>query len=374
VTAALLFWSGLAVVLASYVGYAGWVAWRARVRPRPVQVRYAADDELPAVTCVMAAADEAATIERKLRILDAQDYPREKVRVLVVSDASTDGTDQIVARRAERDGRVRLLRTPVRGGKPTALNLARGFIDTEVAVLMDVRQDLTPRALRELVAHLSDPAVAVVSGDYRARGDGYWACERAIRRCESRSGSMVQVTGSLYALRTRDLPWIPPATILDDVYVPLSVALRGGRIVMAEEAGSLDSAPRSIGGEFVRKVRTLAGLVQLCHMLPACLLPGRNPVWGRFVAHKLLRLLCPHALLAMLAGGALASGWTFRAAVAGGVAMAVCALGGWLGVRWRVTRLGQSFLALNAAALWAVPAYYLGHASVTWTRVEKERT
>ena len=372
--AAILFWSGLAVVLASYAGYPAWVAWRARVRPLPVRARQAADEALPALTCVMAAADEAGTIERKLRILDAQDYPRDKVRVLVVSDASTDGTDEAVARWAERDGRVRLLRTAVRGGKPTALNLARTAIDTEVAVLMDVRQDLTPRALRELVAHLADPDVGVVSGDYRARGDGYWAYERLIRRWESRSGSMVQVTGSLYALRTRDLPWIPPATILDDVYVPLSIALRGGRIVMAEAAGSLDTSTRSLGGEFVRKVRTLAGLVQLCHTLPACLVPGRNPVWGRLVAHKLLRLLCPHALLAMLVGGALASGWTFRAALAGAAAMAVCALGGSLGVRWRVTRLSQSFLALNLAALWAVPAYYLGRASVTWARVEKERT
>jgi cellulose synthase/poly-beta-1,6-N-acetylglucosamine synthase-like glycosyltransferase len=371
---ALLFWSGLAVVLASYAGYAAWVAWRARVRPVPVRARYAADDALPTVTCVMAAADEAAGIERRLRILDAQDYPREKVRVLVVSDASTDGTDEIVARWASRDARVRLLRTPVRGGKPSALNLARAAITSEVAVLMDVRQDLTPCALRELVAHLADPGVGVVSGDYRARGDGYWACERLIRRWESRSGSMVQVTGSLYALRTRDLPTIPPATILDDVYVPLSVALRGGRIVMAERAGSLDAATRSMGGEFVRKVRTLAGLVQLCHTLPACLLPWRNPVWGRFLSHKLLRLLCPHALLAMLAGGALAGGWTFRIAVAGAASAALCALGGWVGVRWRVTRLGQSFLALNLAALWAVPAYYLGHASVRWARVEKERT
>jgi hypothetical protein len=143
---------------------------------------------------------------------------------------------------------------------------------------------------------------------------------------------------------------------------------------MAEGAGSLDTATRSMGGEFVRKVRTLAGLVQLCHTLPACLVPGRNPIWGRFVAHKLLRLLCPHALLAMLVGGALAGGWTFRAALAGAAGMAACALGGWLGVRWRVTRLTQSFLALNMAALWAVPAYYLGHATVTWTRVEKERT
>src|SRR5258705_3487177 len=125
---------------------------------------------------------------------------------------------------------------------------------------------------------------------------------------------MVQVTGSLYAVRTVDLPEIPPDTILDDVYVPLTVALSGRRIVMAEGAGSLDVATRSASDEFVRKVRTLAGLVQICHHLDGCLNPAKNPVWGRFVLHKLSRLACPYGLLFVLAGSAMAEGLGYRTA------------------------------------------------------------
>jgi hypothetical protein len=182
-----------------------------------------------------------------------------------------------------------------------------------------------------------------------------------MRQRESRSGSMVQVTGSLYALRAEDVAPLPPGIILDDVYVPLRIALGGRRIVMAEDAGSLDVPTRSLGGEFVRKVRTLAGLVQVCHLLPALLHPARNPVFGRFLVHKLLRLLCPYALLAMLAGAATAPGWFYRAALLGGLAAPL------------LLAAARSFLVLNLAALWAPPAYYLGRASVTWTRVEGDR-
>jgi len=369
-----LFWAGFAVVFVSYAGYGLWMAGLARLRPAPPRVRYLADEALPAVTCVLAARNEAATIERKLRAIERQSYPREKLRVIVVSDGSADGTDAIVAAWTARDDRTRLLRTTRWEGKPTALNLARPWIETEVAVFMDVRQELTPDAVRELVAHLADPEVGIVSGDYRVSGDAYWAYERFVRKQESRSGSMVQVTGSLYALRTDDVPRIPPGTILDDVYVPLTVARTGRRIVMAEPAGCLDAPTRSIGSEFIRKVRTLGGLVQICHIAPWCLRPGANPIWVRFLVHKLSRLACPYALLVMLVGSAMAPGWAYRAAFAAAVGLVLMGVGASIGIRSRLTALSQSFLTLNFAALWAPPQYYLGRASVTWTRVETDRT
>jgi cellulose synthase/poly-beta-1,6-N-acetylglucosamine synthase-like glycosyltransferase len=371
--AAALFWTGVAIVVTSYAGYGLWVAWLARVRPRPARAVYLPDDRLPAVTCVMTAADEAALVTRKLAALARQDYPADRVHVVVVSDASTDGTDAAVAARAAHDPRLRLLRTPSRRGKASALNLARPAIATDVAIFMDVRQDLTPGALRALVAALADPDVGVVSGDLRVRGDSYWTYEGFVRRRESRSGSMVQVTGSLYAIRTRDIPVIPPDTILDDVYVPLTVALTGRRIVMAERAGSLDVATRSVGHEFTRKVRTLAGLVQICHSLPRALDPTRNPVWGRFVVHKLLRLACPYALIAALGAALVAPGPVYGAALAAGAFVAIVALAGRCGLSSRLASVSQALVALNAAAFWAVPAYYLGRATVTWTRVEVDR-
>jgi len=130
---------GLVIVFVSYAGYALWVAWLARVRPIPTAARYLPDALLPSVTCVMAASNEAVSIRHKLRALTVQDYPRDKLSIIVVSDGSTDATDSIVQARARRDPRIRLLRTGQRSGKPTALNLARPHIASDVAVLMDVR-------------------------------------------------------------------------------------------------------------------------------------------------------------------------------------------------------------------------------------------
>jgi hypothetical protein len=364
---------GLVIVFVSYGGYALWVAWLARVRPVPTAARYLPDALLPSVTCLMAASNEAVLIRHKLRALTSQDYPADKLTIIVVSDGSTDATDAIVRAWARRNPRIRLLRTEQRSGKPTALNLARGEITSDVTVLMDVRQRLTPGAIRELVAHLADPTVGVVSGDLRVKGDAYWTYEGFVRKCESRSGSMVQVTGSLYAVRTVDLPEIPPDTILDDVYVPLTVALTGRRIVMAEGAGSLDVVTRSAGDEFVRKVRTLAGLVQICHHVDGCLDPRRNPIWGRFVLHKLSRLACPYGFLLVMASAAMAEGLGYGTALLTGVAIGLLGLSLWRGPLPRLVSLVKSFMTLNLAALWAMPSYYLGHTSVTWRRVGANR-
>jgi biofilm PGA synthesis N-glycosyltransferase PgaC len=113
-------------------------------------VKYLPDVLLPRVTCVMAAANEATFIERKLGVLARQGYPPEKVIIIVVSDASTHDTDWIVAEWASRVHRIRLLRTSRQSGKPTTLNLAHCYIETEIMILIDVRQDITARAIREL--------------------------------------------------------------------------------------------------------------------------------------------------------------------------------------------------------------------------------
>ena len=111
-----LFWGGVGVVFVSYAGYAFWVAFLARARPIGTTARYAPDSLLPRVTCVMAAANEAALIERKLSALVRQDYPSEKIAIIIVSDASTDDTDRVVRDWAARDRRIRLLRTSRRSG------------------------------------------------------------------------------------------------------------------------------------------------------------------------------------------------------------------------------------------------------------------
>src|SRR5262245_6972835 len=135
-------------------------------------------------------------------------------------------------------------------------------------------------------------------------GDGvglYWRYEKTLRRLETTIGSTLGATGAIYALRRSLWRPLPPDTLLDDVPAPMRAVLAGRRVVFEERATAYDYAPPDSSAEARRKIRTLAGNVQLLWLEPRLLLPVVNPVWIQFVSHKLGRLVVPYALLTLLA-------------------------------------------------------------------------
>lgn len=318
----LVFWSCVLLVAFTYAGYPLCMLLLARIAPRPVAAR--ADAALPMVSVVMPVHDAEAGVAAKLRNLLALDYPDERIEVLVACDGCSDGTAD--AARGIGDPRVRVLEFAQRRGKASCLNDAVASALGDVLLMVDVRQRIEPGALRALVAHLADPAVGVVGGQLRfedpdtgfaASVDAYWRYESAIRQAEAASGSVVGVSGALYAMRRTLFRPLPAETVLDDVLVPMRVAAQGARVTWQPAAVAWDRASDSVSGERVRKVRTLAGNLQLVQLAPWLLHPGRNPLWFRFVGHKLLRLAAPWALLAMgLAALVLARGHAFYLACA----------------------------------------------------------
>jgi cellulose synthase/poly-beta-1,6-N-acetylglucosamine synthase-like glycosyltransferase len=243
--------------------------------------------------------------------------------------------------------------------------------------MTDLRQTLHPRSLRALLEFLADPEVGCVSGSLVLGGDtgagAYWRYERFIRGSEARIGAMVGVSGSLYAIRREDFAELPNDVLLDDMFVPLRVALAKKRcIVLCDDAEAYDDACDD-EREFSRKVRTLAGNYQLVAMLPALVVPGKSPVWFQLVSHKLLRLVCPWALAVVFVTSVLlafepelpalelAFFRTLALAQAGFYALA--ALGARAG---RLGALARTFVVLNAAALVGLWRFARGTQSVTW--------
>src|SRR5262249_12614905 len=159
---------------------------------------------------------------------------------LLYSDGSTDDTDAIARELAAGDPRVRFVRGERRLGKPTALNQMREAAKGDVLLMTDIRQPLAPGSLRALVARSADARVGCVSGTLALAGSWgtglYWRYEKWIRRQEGRFRGMVGVTGSIYAIRRADLPRVPPHVILDDVWIPMSLRLRGYRTLFCEQA------------------------------------------------------------------------------------------------------------------------------------------
>lgn len=348
-----------------FAGYPLWVAALARWRPRPLQRRA----WTPRVTAVLAVHDGAAHVRAKLEGLLALDYPPGLLDIVVACDGCRDGSAALC--RQLGDARIRVLEFSERRGKAACLNDAVAAAQGELLLMTDVRQRLEPDALRQLVACLGDPRVGAVGGQLRlldartgfAQGiDAYWRYETLIRTSESRSGSAVGVSGALYAMRRELFRPLPPNTVLDDVLVPMQVAAAGWRVAYEPAAVAWDVASQQPHEERRRKIRTLAGNYQLVQLAPWLLLPWRNPLWFRFVSHKLLRLLAPWLLLALgLSAALLAPRHPLFAATALGLLAAltavvagrfVPALGGRLPVR-----LLTAFCYLNLFAAQALLAF-----------------
>jgi cellulose synthase/poly-beta-1,6-N-acetylglucosamine synthase-like glycosyltransferase len=296
------FWISAAAIFYTYIGYplAVWVAGRILSR------RVSKADFTPSVSIVIACHNEADCIESRIKNLLESDYPKDLLEIIVVSDGSTDATEEL-ARSFESD-RLRALAYPERKGKPSALNLGVHQSSGEIIVFADARQRFEKNAVRELTANFADISVGAVTGELALESDSsvgesvglYWKYEKWIRRNESLCGSVVGATGAIYAVRRALYKPLPQQTILDDLYTPMQIALGGSRVVMEERAIAHDRATRSAGREFARKVRTLTGNYQLCQLMPRLLLPT-NRLLFQFHSHKLMRLAAPLFFVILLA-------------------------------------------------------------------------
>jgi cellulose synthase/poly-beta-1,6-N-acetylglucosamine synthase-like glycosyltransferase len=362
--------ASLGILFYTYLGYPVLVVLWARFAPRSSRRD---DGYEPTVSVCLAVHNGATYTGAKIRNLQGLEYPKEKLQILVYSDGSTDDTAAIVAEAASADSRIRLLASGVRFGKPTALNRLRAAATGEVLLMCDVRQPFSPGALRALVRELSDPSVGCSSGSLVQVGSTgastYGRYEHAIRGSESRAASMVGVAGSIYAIRRADMPEVPPGVLLDDMFVPLHVALSlGKRIVLAKGADAFDAACDD-AGEFPRKVRTLAGNYQLIELMPSLLVPILNPVWFQLTSHKLLRLACPWALVALFVASAALAFATGADPVwqalflAQAVFYVLAAVGPVVG---RPGTIARTFVVLNAAAVVGLWRFVRRTQAVTW--------
>jgi poly-beta-1,6-N-acetyl-D-glucosamine synthase len=326
------------------------------------------------VTVLLAVYNGEAWIGRKIESLLSLDYPPELIHILVLDDGSTDRTAEIL--RGVADPRVEHVGLP-HGGKAGALNAGLRRATGEILFFTDVRQALDPLSLRRLVERFADPAVGVVSGELMIGAGGpegkgvglYWRYEKWMRQRLSDIDSVAGATGCIYAMRRALAVPLPPDTLVDDMYLPLAAFLRGHRVVFESQARAFDE-PASLGGEFRRKVRTLAGNIQILVDLPRLLSPS-NRMLFHFLSHKIARLLLPYALI-LLGVSSFALPQPYRtAAVAAQACFYLAALGDvFVPAGWRlkrVTGIARTFVVLMAATLCAPAALVLARRTVWGT-------
>jgi glycosyltransferase involved in cell wall biosynthesis len=301
-----VFWLSVLLLAYVYAGYPALVWLVSRLRREPA---WPAGGDRPTVSVLIAAYNEAAHIEATVRNKLTQDYPPEKLEVLVVSDGSTDGTDEIV--QAIADVRVRLVRQEPRAGKTSGLNLLAPHARGEVLVFSDANSHYAPETVAELVKPLADPAVGYVTGRmlYRApdgstSGEGcsaYIRYENRLRAWETRLGSIVGVDGGVDAMR-RSLWRAMRADQLPDFVAPLQVREQGRRVVYQPAARLYEDALAETGDEFRMRVRVSLRAWWALKDKAALLNPARFGLFAwQLWSHKVLRYLAPLFQLGALA-------------------------------------------------------------------------
>jgi cellulose synthase/poly-beta-1,6-N-acetylglucosamine synthase-like glycosyltransferase len=368
----LFFWLSFALTAYVYFGYTLWLWVYVRLHRLPVSKSYIT----PTVSIIIAARNEEANLPAKLKNLRLLDYPQNQLQIVIASDGSTDRTANILCEQIPPIVPVILNES---NGKASALNEAVKRATGEILVFLDVRQFVEPNAVSELVSCFADPGVGAVSGELLledASGEAssealgiYWKIEKAVRKLESASGSVVGVTGAIYAIRRDLYTEIPAGTLLDDVFVPMNVVRQGKRVIFQPSAIARDRLFSAKGKEFSRKVRTLTGNYQLLQLAPWLLSPA-NPLRFRFISHKLLRLAVPLFLVVML-GTSVASGapiyrTIFFLQIAFYLLAAVAMLSPSL-KRFKPAAISSTFVMLNAAAALAFYNFITGKNKV-WTQ------
>ncbi|MDP9203503.1 MAG: glycosyltransferase [Gemmatimonadota bacterium] len=337
--------------------------------------------ELPTVSVVIPAYNEERQIAGAIDALLAQNYPRELLQVLILSDASTDRTDEIVADYAPQG--VELLRMEERSGKTKAENLAAARLRGEIIVNSDSSIRLDPTSIRELVGHMADPSVGVASGrdisvsERQKTGNvteaGYVNYEMWVRTLETATGGIVGASGSCYAIRA-ELHRIP---IREDLSRDFSAALtareHGFRAVSVDSAICFVPRTSSLQREYRRKVRTMSRGMDTLYSYRHLLDPVRYTTFAwKLFSHKVCRWLLPLSVLPAIVGLAiLAPTYTWArivllvGAIIGGLAVA--------GAYWpenrsipRLVSLAAFGTAANVAVLKALWSLVAGHHDHVW--------
>ena len=368
-----LFWVTGSLLVYTYIGYPLWLYLWSSLRKRPV----ASESYEPPVTIVMAVHNEANSLARKLDNILELEYPRDKLRIVVVSDASTDATEDIAA--SYRDRGITLLRTEGRGGKHSAQGLGIARADTEFILFTDVAPLLDRMSVIRMMRNFADPEVACVGGEDRVIEKGvvrhsesaYIRYDMMLRRMESSVGSTVGVSGAFFGVR-RSLcePWLSDRS--SDLQLALEAVRRGKRAVNDETSLHFYGTTSSHKDEFRRKARTmLNGLVVVMKSLDLL-----NPIrFGHFslqlFSHKLCRWISSPALIVLFIASVLLAGHgvLYLVAALAQAAMYLLAVVGLLMPplqRFALVRIPSFFLLTNLATLVAWFNLLRGQSSSIW--------
>jgi cellulose synthase/poly-beta-1,6-N-acetylglucosamine synthase-like glycosyltransferase len=377
-----VFFMSLGLIGYAYAGYLVvlWVLTRVLAVPTSHELTFV----LPKVSIIISVYNEEAVLSDKLTNSLQLDYPRELLEIVVVSDGSTDGTEEIAKSFADRG--VILKSYQGRIGKTACLNQAVADLSSDIVIFSDANSMYPPNTVRALISPFSDSGIGFVTGgtSYVADNNGgmgesigiYARLEQMTKLLESRLGSCVGADGAMFAIRRLLYQPLDHADI-NDLVIPLRIVRAGYRGIYSPQASCVEVVAKEATKEFSRQVRIAARTIRAVMAQRALLNPF---VYGLFAfqlaSHKLCKLIVPFLLLlAFVANVVLVGDSPFYLVLL--IIQLMVYMTAWMAVRrsavpasgsfaMRLFDLMHSFLVVNIAVGIAWVRYWKGDSFTTW--------
>jgi len=375
-TAETVFWLSVVALFYTYAGYPLLLALVSALKPRKVR----RGEFEPTVTIIITAYNEERDLAAKLENTLALDYPRELLEIIVASDCSSDGTDEIAREFAGRG--VKLLRQSMRLGKTAAQNAAVEQAHGEILLFSDATSLYQPDAVRAIMPSFADATVGCVAGRLEyvdgsnsrvGRGArSYWSYETFLKRHESRVGSLIGASGCLYAVRrSAYVPLYHEAC--SDFIIATKMVEQGLRAVYEPNAVCTEQTNRQSDQELKMRVRIIAQTFTDLWRHRALLNPVRGGFYGvQLLSHKVMRYLVPFFLMGLFVSSAVLAPASlfFRLMFAAQIACYACPALAWMldrvGIRSRLLAFPQYFMLANLASLIGCYKFLRGQRYASW--------
>lgn len=369
----------LATAVWTYIGYPALLvaAKRRTGKISDSDIPISADDA-PSMTVIVAALNEEAVIEAKIDDLRKQDYPADKLQLIVAADGSNDETVEIV-----RSLGVECLWRPERLGKTSAINRAMEIAEGEITCLTDANCALEPGSLAAVSEHFADPKVGIVSGAKTVSGEGgrgageslYWRYEAMLKTCESNLGVTMGAPGELLGIRSSLFRPIPQDIINDDFFLTCDVLDQGYESRYAAAARTSEETAESAREEFDRRTRIAAGTWQSCFAFVRLGSPRRGWLSVSFLSHRILRnIVVPAALpLIWVLSRQVSQNHSFGRLLFRGQGLAYMAAAAGIATDARALAPLSEFLLVNAAQLRGGFRWITGRQNPLWDKPVRKK-
>lgn len=375
---AFLFWASVGLILYVIVGYPLLLLllWKLK-GPRSV----AAKARAARVDFLIPAHNEAAVIADKIRnTLELDNADGHEMRILVVSDGSTD--DTVAIARSFDDPRVEVIETPGRYGKLRAMNMAMEMMTGDIIIFSDANALLSKDSMTAMVRHYEDPNVGGVCGQITiakkgdiAQADGFfWRYDQMMKHAESDIGGTVSAQGSIHSLRRALAEPVPPG-VADDFVLSVRAVAKGYRLAFEPRATTTEAVTETAKAEIGRRIRSTEMGWRALMLTREVMNPVRFGLYAwQLISHKFLRRLVPLFMITALISNLVLFGqsWLWTLLGAGQVLFYVIALLAYLFPATRRLPLWGKvmfFVMSNIAMALGIFAYYRGRESSIWTPV-----